>query len=410
MIDRPSQTGEKGKAANDKAARLRTRFPTVGDLRRRARWRVPRFAFDFVDGGANDEICIGRNVAAFQAVELLPRYCVEMKGLTTEVELFGRRYAAPIGIAPMGSPGLMWPGAEEYLARAAQHARIPYVLATPANASIEHIAEIAPDVFWFQLYRFPHNDHAITFDLVRRADAAGAHVLVPTVDSAGKSKRPRDIRNRVAVPFPITPTTVAQVATSPFWALSLLKHGMPRTENLAPYSGPKVTQVSTARTMQLRSGGSHTWEELARLRERWKRAFVIKGILHPQDAERAVALGADGVIVSNHGGRHFDGAPASIDVLPAIVAAVGDRATVMIDSGIRGGLDVVRALALGAKAGFTGRPFVYGLAALGPIGATHVIDMFFDEIRTEFTHTGVRSPAEAATIAVRHPGAWHLTR
>ena len=234
-------------------------------------------------------------------------------------------------------------------------------------------------MFWFQLYRFPYNDHAITFDLVRRADAAGAHVLVPTVDSAGKSKRPRDIRNGVAVPFPINAGTVIQVVSSPFWAASLLKHGMPRTENLVPYAGPNPSQLSTARTMQLRSGGSHTWDELKRLRERWKRAFVVKGILHPQDAERAVALGADGIIVSNHGGRHFDGAPASIDVLPAIVAAVGARATVMIDSGIRGGLDVVRALALGAKAGFTGRPFVYGLAALGPIGAAHVTDLFLDE-------------------------------
>jgi (S)-mandelate dehydrogenase len=410
MTDNEPRSAERPKTASDaaQAARRRRRFPTIEDLRRRARWRVPRFAFDFVDGGANDELCAARNIAAFRAVELMPRYCIEMKGVSTEVELFGARYAAPIGIAPMGSPGLMWPGAEEYLARAAQHARIPFVLATPANAAIERIAELARDVFWFQLYRFPHNDHAITFDLVRRADAAGARVLVPTVDSAGKSKRPRDIRNGVAVPFPITVKTAWQVATSPAWALALLKHGMPRTENLVPYAGPNPTQLSTARTMQLRSGGSHSWDELARLRDRWKRAFVVKGLLHPADAERAVSLGADGIIVSNHGGRHFDGAPASIDVLPAIVAAVGTRTTVMIDSGIRGGLDVVRALALGAKAGFTGRPFVYGLAALGPIGAAHVVDLFLDEIRTEFIHTGVRSVAEAAAIAVRHPGAWRV--
>jgi L-lactate dehydrogenase (cytochrome) len=407
MAKNDPRAGARGPA---RLARLRQRFPTIADLRRRARRRVPRFAFDFVDGGANDEVCIERNIAAFRAVELLPRYCIEMQGLSTEIELFGARYAAPLGIAPMGSPGLMWPGAEAYLARAAEQARIPFVLATPANASIEEIAAIAPDVFWFQLYRFPHNDHAITFDLVRRAEAAGARVLVPTVDSAGKSKRPRDIRNGVAVPFPITVKAALQVATSPAWALSLIKHGMPRTENLVPYAGPDPTQVSTARTMQLRSGGSHTWDELKRLRERWPRAFVVKGILHPADAERAVALGADGIIVSNHGGRHFDGAPASIDVLPAIVAAVGSRTTVMIDSGIRGGLDVVRALALGAKAGFTGRPFVYGLAALGPIGASYVIDLFLDEVRTEFTHAGVRSAAEAATITARHPGAWRVAR
>src|SRR5438876_9091145 len=201
MVDR----GPAEKVEGAGKARLRQRYPTIGDLRRRARWRVPRFGFDFVDGGANDEVCIARNIAAFRAVELLPRYCVDGKGVSTEVDLFGRAYAAPIGIAPMGSPGLMWPGAEKHLAREAQRKRIPYILATPANASIEEIAAIAPDVFWFQLYRFPDNDHAITFDLVRRADAAGAHVLVPTVDSAGKSKRPRDIKNGVAVPFPINP-------------------------------------------------------------------------------------------------------------------------------------------------------------------------------------------------------------
>jgi len=162
-------------ASAARAEKLQRRFPTIEDLRRRTRLRVPRFAFDFVDGGANDEECARRNATALSAVELLPRYCIDPKGLSTEVELFGRRYAAPFGVAPMGSGGLMWPGAEEYLAREAQRRKIPYILATPANASIERIAEIAPDVFWFQLYRFASNDHAITFDLLRRADVAGAH-------------------------------------------------------------------------------------------------------------------------------------------------------------------------------------------------------------------------------------------
>jgi L-lactate dehydrogenase (cytochrome) len=184
-----------------------------------------------------------------------------------------------------------------------------------------------------------------------------------------------------------------------------LRNGVPITANLTPYAA-KASQNATAEVMQLRSGGSHTWEELARIRDKWKRPMVLKGILHPQDAERAVALGADGIWVSNHGGRHFDGAPASIDVLPAIVSAVGSRATVLIDSGIRGGLDVVRALALGAKSCFTGRCFAYGLGALGPAGAPHVFDLFLDEIRTELLHVGARSVTEAAEITVRHPGAW----
>src|SRR5262249_47450923 len=174
MVDRGPATGAENRAEQRKE-RLRQRFPTVDDLRRRARGRVPRFGFDFVDGGA-EEICIKRNTDAFQAVELLPHYCIEGKA-TTDTEIFGRRYAAPIGIAPMGSAGLMWPGAEKLFAAEAQRARIPYILATPGNASIEEIAAIAPDVFWFQLYRFPHDDHAITFDLVRRADEAGAQVL-----------------------------------------------------------------------------------------------------------------------------------------------------------------------------------------------------------------------------------------
>jgi len=398
---------EENAASAARAEKLRRRFPTIEKLRRRARWRVPRFAFDFVDGGANEEECARRNKTALSAVELLPHYCINPKGLSTEVELFGRRYAAPIGVAPMGSAGLMWPGAEEHLAREAQRRNIPYILATPANASIERIAEIAPDVFWFQLYRFAANDHAITFDLLRRADVAGAHVLVPTIDSAGKSKRPRDIRSGVTVPFKIGPMTVFQVATSPFWALALCKTGMLRSENVVPYTPGRATRDSTAKVItEVRSGGSHTWDELARLRDRWKRAFVVKGVLHPADAERLVALGADGLIVSNHGGRHFDGAPAAIDILPAIVAAVGSRTTVMVDSGIRGGLDIIRALALGAKATFAGRPFLYGLGALGEAGACHVTDLFFDELRTEFVHVGVRSVAEAATISARHPGAW----
>ena len=388
--------------------KLRRRFPTIESLRRKAKRRVPNFAFDFVDGGANDEECALRNRRALAAIELLPRYCIDADDISIDVELFGRRYSMPFGVAPMGSAGMMWPGAEVFLAREAQRRRVPYILATPANASIERIADVAPDVFWFQLYRFPYDNHAITFDLVKRADAAGAHVLVPTIDSAGKSKRPRDIRNGVKVPFRIGPKTFFQVATSPFWAMALSRTGMLRTENIVPYMEGRATRDSTAQTMQVKARGSHTWDELARLRDRWKRAFVVKGVLHPEDAERLVSLGVDGMIVSNHGGRHFDAAPASVDMLPAIVSAVGQRATVMVDSGIRSGLDILRVLALGASAAFAGRPFLYGLGALGEPGARFVMDMFADELRTEMKHVGIRSLAGASEIVVRHPGAWRV--
>ena len=389
-----------------RADALRRRFPTVESLRRRAQRRVPRFAFDWVDGAANEEDCARRNLRALAAVELLPRYCIDADNIATDVELFGRPYSAPFGVAPMGSAGMMWPGAEIVLAREAQRRRVPYILATPANASIERIAKEAPDVFWFQLYRFPYNDHAITFDLVKRADEAGAHVLVPTIDSAGKSKRPRDLRNDVKVPFRIGPKIFYQVATSPHWAMALARAGMPRTENIVPYTEGRATRDSTAQAMQVKARGSHTWDELARLRDRWKRAFVVKGVLHPEDAERLVSLGVDGLIVSNHGGRHFDAAPASVDMLPAIVAVAGKRATVMIDSGIRSGLDIVRVLALGAGAAFIGRPFLYALGALGELGARFAMNMFADELRTEMQHVGIRSVSGASEMTVRHPGAW----
>ena len=407
MLKRTSPETHAQDDATGGAGALRRRFPTIESLRQRAKRRVPNFAFDFVDGGANDEECARRNERALAAVELLPRYCIDTDNISTDVELFGRQYAAPFGVAPMGSAGMMWPGAEIFLAREAQRRRVPYILATPANASIERIAELAPDVFWFQLYRFPYDDHAITFDLVKRADAAGAHVLVPTIDSAGKSKRPRDIKNGVKVPFRIGPKTFFQVATSPAWAMALRKTGMLRTENIVPYTEGRATRDSTAQTMQVKARGSHTWDELARLRDRWKRAFVVKGVLHPEDAERLVSLGVDGLIVSNHGGRHFDGAPASVDMLPAIVAVAGKRATVMIDSGIRSGLDILRAAALGARAAFAGRPFLYGLGALGEPGARYVMGMLADELRTEMKHVGIQSLTEAHKITSRHPGAWH---
>jgi L-lactate dehydrogenase (cytochrome) len=409
MLNKASrETHTLADAAAGRGDMLRRRFPTIESLRLRSRRRVPNFAFDFVDGAANDEECARRNEHAFAEIELLPRYCVDTDNISTGVELLGRHYSAPFGVAPMGSAGMMWPGAEIFLAREAQRRRVPYILATPANASIERIAEIAPDVFWFQLYRFPYDDHAITFDLLKRADAAGAHVLVPTIDSAGKSKRPRDIKNGVKVPFKIGPKTFFQVATSPAWAMALRKTGMLRTENIVPYTEGRATRDSTAQTMHVKARGSHTWDELARLRDRWKRAFVVKGVLHPEDAERLVSLGVDGLIVSNHGGRHFDGAPASVDMLPAIVAVADKRATVMIDSGIRSGLDILRALALGASAAFAGRPFLYGLGALGEPGARYVMDMFADELRTEMKHIGIQSLAAAREITVRHPGAWRL--
>jgi L-lactate dehydrogenase (cytochrome) len=251
----------------------------------------------------------------------------------------------------------------------------------------------------------PRNDHAVAYDLIRRADVAGAHVLVLTFDSGARTKRARDLRNSLIVPFRLTLRTLFDIATSPAWAGALRKHGVPRFANFAPYLAGKASVAALAGFAQSELTGNHTWDEIARIRDRWKRPLVLKGVMHPLDAEQAVALGLDGVIVSNHGGRVLEGAVATIDVLPAIVAQTAGRAVVMMDSGIRSGLDVVRALALGANAAFAGRPFLYALAALGAEGARHVVELFTEEIRTALAQTGAQSVSEAGGISMRHRNA-----
>jgi len=384
---------------------LHRRFPTVAYLRERARRHVPNFAFEYMDGGAGADRGIARNWSALDAIELVPRYGVCASLPPVDTELFGRRYRAPIGIAPMGGPSIAWPGADQYLAAAAQAARVPYTLSTVGGITIERAAEIAPDVFWFQLYRFAKDDHRVGFDLVARADAAGAHVLMLTLDVPVRTTRSREVAGGIVYPFRITPRMAAGLATSPGYLRSLWKHGITRFACLVPYAGEGAGVNAMARFMQGEQRGAFTWDEVARFRERWKRPLVLKGIMHPSDAEKAVSLGVDGLVVSNHGGRQVEGLAAAVDALPAIVAAVGKRATVMMDSGIRSGLDVIRAVALGAEAAFAGKAFLWGVAALGSQGPGHVIDIMVDEMRAALGQIGARTLAEARSVVVRHPGA-----
>ena len=386
--------------------KLRQHFPTIAYLRRRARRRIPHFAFEYGDGGAGADTGIAHNWAALDAVKLVPRYGVMPSLPSIDVELFGRKYRAPLGIAPMGGPALVWPGADAYMAAAAQAARVPYTLGLVGGLTIEEAAKIAPDVLWFQLYRLARNNHALGFEVARRAEAAGVHVLVLTFDTPVRTTRPREVAVGIdAGPFRPDLRMFLDILRSPAWLGAMLKNGQPRFANLRPYAGENASTNDVISFARSEMGGAFTWDEIARYRDRWKGKLAVKGILHPADAERALALGIDGIWVSNHGGRQVEALPPPIDVLPAIVAQVGERATVLMDSGVRSGLDVVRAVALGAKAAFAGKAFLWGLGALGADGPQHVIDLLIDEARATFGQIGAHSPAEARSVVIRHPGA-----
>ena len=395
-------------ADNPRFSALHRRFPTVAYLRRHARRQVPRFAFEYMDGGAGGDGGVARNSHALDAVELVPRYGITTALPPVDVELFGKRYSAPIGVAPMGGPSLVWPGADQYLAAAAQRARVPYTLGLVGGMTVERAAEIAPDVLWFQLYRCSRNDHAIGFDLLRRAETVGVNALVLTLDVPVRTTRPREVAVGITSPFRPDLRMIAGILTSPGYLKSLWTHGQPRFGNLKPYTSDTADVNEVAAFVRREMGGAFTWDEVARYRERWKRPLVVKGILHPADAEKCVALGVDGIVVSNHGGRQVEGLPAPIDVLPAIARAVGGRATVMLDSGVRSGLDVVRAVALGADAAFAGKAFLWGLGALGAEGPGHVIDLMIDEMKSAFGQVGALRPAQARSAVIRHPGAMHF--
>lgn len=375
------------------APRLNRRFPALGDLEKRALRRIPRIASDYLQSGIGSEVTLRRNRSDLDGVEIVPRFGLDVQSVSTEVTLFGRSYAAPVGIAPMGLSNLIWPQADRILARTAQAARIPYVLSAVGTTSIEDMARIAPDVFWFQLYGFADDDHAISRDLLERAKVAGAHALVVTIDIPVRARRLRDIRNGMTLPFFLTPQILLDAALHPSWALANLRHGRPYFASLVKYADGNDPFAATAIQKNKRSG--FVWKDIARFRDLWPGALVVKGILDPRDAEMAVSLGVDGIQVSNHGGRQFDASPSAIAALPHIRSAVGNRAKVLFDSGVQSGLDVVRAVTKGADFAFSGRMFLSSVAALGPAGAHHATALFAEEIRIALGQMGANSVEDA---------------
>ena len=353
----------------------------IEDLREIARRRVPKGMFEFVDRGAEDEVALRNNRTAFERIRLQPRALVDVSRRSQEITLFGKPQKMPIAIAPTGSAGLMWHDGEIALARAAAAAGIPFTLATGSMTAMEAIAAQAGGRLWFQLYMWP--DRSLSHKLVERASTAGFEALVVTVDGAVSGNREYNLRNGFTVPFSFTRRNVSDVLMHPEWLLGVLARyvfttGMPRYENYPSEFKHRITAQPMGKGMLLND--SLNWDDLRVLRRMWPRTLIVKGILHPRDAGLAADCGADGIVVSNHGGRNLDSSMAPIEVLPEIVDAVGKRITVIVDSGFRRGSDVVKALALGARAVLIGRPTLYGTAAGGAAGAARAIAIFREEI------------------------------
>lgn len=350
------------------------------DIRILARKRLPRIAFDFIDGGVDGEVALERNRAAFDRYKLLPRYLIDVENRSQAVNLFGYEYASPFGISPMGIAGFFRPGADLMLARAAARSDIPYIMSSASCDSIEAAMAEAPKTTWFQIYGT--RDPRITLDLVRRAKELGVRVLLMTIDTPVMGKRERNIRNGFRRPMRMTPSVIVQGLSRPGWTYRYLtKGGIPMMENWRPYAAAGANANAVADLYGTQTPApAQTWSIFEQVRKAWDGPLVIKGVMHPADALKCADLGANGIMVSNHGGRQLDSAPGSIDMLPAIADAVGSRLEVLIDSGFRRGSDIGKALCLGAKAAFFGRPAMFGVAAGGETGASVVINIMRAEL------------------------------
>ncbi|MBT3990133.1 MAG: alpha-hydroxy-acid oxidizing protein [Rhodospirillaceae bacterium] len=362
------------------------KFLTIDDLRDAAKKRIPKLAFDYLDGGAGSEANIRRNRTGFEDITLCPEYLRDVTERSQKITLFGHTYDAPIGVSPVGLANLIWPKVDTYLATMAKNRNVPYILSAVGTTSLETIAEIAPEHAWFQLY-VPGQDH-ICFDLIARAKAAGFKVLVLTVDIPEPSKRLRDLRNGFTLPFKMTPSVIWDIAKKPNWAFSTLANGTPRFENMVPYMKDAADGKTLGAAQVLQVSARVDEELVKRIRDAWDGTLVIKGILSPKSTEAVKRVGADGIIVSNHGGRQLDSAPSSIEALPRVVEAAGPDMPVMLDSGVRGGGDIVKAFASGAAFTFSGRSFVFGVGALGEAGGEHVLDIMTDEVDRTLAQIG----------------------
>ncbi|HUH27944.1 alpha-hydroxy acid oxidase [Gelidibacter sp.] len=358
---------------------INPKYPSVTDLRNRAMVKMPKFAFEYLDGGCNEDINLDKNRTDLQKVELMPYYLSKFDKSDTRTELFGHTYDAPFGIAPVGLQGLMWPNSPEILAKAAFAHNIPFILSTVTTSSIERIAEITEGNSWFQLYH--PADEKIKRDLLDRAASAGTNVLVILADVPTFGFRPRDIRNGLAMPPKMSLKNILEVFTKPDWAIQTLIHGKPAFKTMEPYMPKDLNMAKLGELMDVTFSGRLNTDRIASIREQWKGKLVIKGVVSEEDAEKAIALGVDGLIVSNHGGRQLDAGQSSIVPMTHLAEKFKNQIKIMMDSGLRGGPDIARAMASGAEFTFMGRSFMYGVGALGKEGGNHTISLMKREFQ-----------------------------
>ncbi|KPW03664.1 alpha-hydroxy acid oxidase [Pseudoalteromonas sp. P1-8] len=374
-------------------------YPTISDLKQRAKKRIPKFAFDYLEGGCMDEIGIQRNRNDINAVKLRSELLKPFNGSDLNVTLFGHTYSAPFGVAPIGLQGLMWPKAPEILAKSAAEKNIPYILSTVSSSSLERIAEVSQGKAWFQLYN--PTDPSIRSDLLKRIKAAQYPVLVVTVDVPTFGYRPRDIRNGLAMPPKMTLSNIVQMLTCPRWLMETAIAGKPQMETLVKYMPKDMPTDELAAFMNKTVMGRVDIEGLKPLRDMWQGPLVIKGLINEDDVAHAISLGADGVIISNHGARQLDASESAISPLHSIYKKYGDKIKIFMDSGLRSGTNIVSALASGAEFTFLGRPFVYGVGALGQQGGVHTINALTLQITQIMNQLGCEKIADLPNFLVK---------
>jgi L-lactate dehydrogenase (cytochrome) len=347
---------------------------------------MPKFAFEYLDGGCNDDDNLRKNTSDLRAVELVPEYLKSSVEVNLKTKLFGVKYDAPFGIAPIGLQGLMWPKATEILAKAAFKNNLPFILSTVTTSSIEEIGKITEGNAWFQLY-YPAKED-VRKDIIDRAANAGCPVLVLLSDVPSFGFRPRDIRNGLAMPPKMSTRNFYQIIKRPEWALKTLIHGQPEFKTLNPYMPKGLNLSQLGKFMDETFDGRLNEEKIKPIRDQWKGKIVLKGVASESDMEKAIRLGVDGVIISNHGGRQLDAGQSTIHVLKNLKDKYQDKITIMMDSGLRNGPDVARTLAQGASFSFLGRSFMYGVGALGKHGGEHTIALIKAELRQVMEQIG----------------------